>query len=181
MAELCDGHVLRLPGWNISPFKRRQVVDAAQFVDCAKPSVDHLCLVISAGGRVTTEQAIKGFLLGMSKTRQDSQAQVLQAVLSRGPGLLQALDVSRHLFLAQQVGRQGSREGARLLRQAWSEVNLSEPTQLGLMGWVGRHALLGRQESVWQEVEAWPGQAEYRQLTISATGFDGKAQPCIAG
>ena len=123
-------------------------------------SVASLLNSAPAGAFAPTEQGIKGFLLGMSKTRQDNQAQVLQAVMSRGPGLLQALDVSRHLFLAQQVGRQGSRQGAKLLRQSWSEVNLSEPTQVGLMGWVGRHALLNRQEGVWQEVATWPSQAD---------------------
>lgn len=122
---------------------------------------------------------VEGLLKAMAVTRGDAQAFVLKAVLARGPGLMCAVDVTRHLFLAQQVGQQGSALGVEALREAWQIAGLRPAEQEGLTGWVGRHALRARHASVWAAVEACPGQAQRPdrlplafQAARQATEFD---------
>lgn len=122
-----------------------------------------------------TEQSLFGFMHVMSKTQGDIQAQVLLAMMNRGPAMLRSLDVSRHLFLAQQVGRQGNAQGARWLRQCWGQAGLSENTQQGLVEWVGRYALLSRRDAVWEEVQAWPNQNDRPDRLLLA--FQCASQP----
>ena len=102
-----------------------------------------------------SDWSVAGLVGAVRRTQGAYQASVLQAFLTRGPAVFSALDVSRHLVLAQQVGQRGDSESLTALERAWAVAGLAIPVQNSLKGWVGRHALLRRHDPIWSSAQRW--------------------------
>ena len=107
---------------------------------------------------VASEWSVAGLVEALHRTQGPFQTSVLHAFLSRGPAVFGALDVSRHLVIAQQVGQRGDSQGVAALERAWGVAGLPSAVQESLQSWVGRHALLRRHAPTWDAVQRWPSE-----------------------